>query len=201
MDTNYIGPQQREDLLREIFRFYEERFGGPRLNNGMDRTPQRWDKAMVEMTSGYGREDDLEYILTTFDSEGADQMIVQQNIPIYSLCEHHILPFSGYAHIGYIPRNKIVGLSKFKRVVDVFAKRFQIQERLTRQIADALEQHLNPRGVIVTVEAEHFCMTMRGVQTPGTLTTTSAVTGVFADVAEGSRQEFEAILQRGRNGR
>lgn len=164
---------------------------------GMQHTPERWVKAMREMTCGYAVEARLSEILTTFDAEGADQMIVQHNIPVYSLCEHHLLPFAGYAHIGYIPRDCIVGLSKFKRVVDVYARRFQVQERLTRQIADALEEHLSPRGVIVVIEAEHFCMTMRGVQTPGTLTTTSAVTGDFADPKEGSREEFMSLLRKG----
>ena len=168
---------------------------------GLRRTPERWSKAMLEMTRGYGDESSLENILTTFDAEGANQMVVQHNIPVYSLCEHHILPFAGYAHVGYIPNERIVGLSKFKRVVDIFAKRLQVQERLTRQICDTLQKHLNPRGVIVVIEAEHFCMTMRGVQTPGTLTTTSAVTGDFLDPGEGSREEFMSLLNRNRKDR
>jgi GTP cyclohydrolase I len=180
------------DQVQDLIRY----FGEDPSREGLKRTPERWVQAMEEMTCGYGMEDNLEQILTTFDAEGADQMIVQHNIPIYSLCEHHLLPFAGYAHIGYIPRDRIVGLSKFKRVVDVYARRFQVQERLTRQIANALEEHLTPRGVIVVVEAEHFCMTMRGVQTPGTLTTTSAVTGDFADPHEGSREEFLSLLNR-----
>lgn len=168
---------------------------------GLLETPRRWVKAMQEMTSGYDAEATLGTVLTTFDAEGANQMIVQHNIPVYSLCEHHLLPFAGYAHIGYIPSERIIGLSKFKRVVDVFAKRFQVQERLTRQICDTLQEHLSPRGVIVVIEAEHFCMTMRGVQTPGTLTTTSAVTGDFLDPREGSREEFMSLLNRNRKDR
>jgi len=112
-----------------------------------------------------------------------------------------MLPFAGYTHIGYIPRKKIVGLSKLKRAVDMFARRLQIQERLTRQIAELLEEHLEPRGVMVVVEAEHFCMTMRGVQAPGTLTTTSAVTGDFKDPSEGSREEFLTLLGHARRSR
>jgi len=128
----------------------------------MRRTPERWVQAMRELTKGYVVTDHiLQKMLTTFPAEGADQMIVQHNIPVYSLCEHHILPFAGYAHIGYIPKDRIIGLSKFKRCVDVFARRFQVQERLTRQICNALQEHLDPRGVIVVVEAEHFCMTMK----------------------------------------
>jgi GTP cyclohydrolase I len=151
---------------------------------------------MLELTSGYCQP--LE--MTTFDAEGADQMVCQWNIPMYSLCEHHLLPFTGYAHIGYIPNERIIGLSKFKRLVDRYARRFQVQERLTRQIANELESLISPRGVIVIVEAEHLCMTMRGVQAPGTLTTTSAVTGDFLDPKEGSREEFMSLLNRNRKG-
>lgn len=181
-----------EDLIRQLISNVGEDPG----RGGLLKTPDRWVKAMQEMTSGYQAEYDLGEILTTFDAEGADQMVIQHNIPVYSLCEHHLLPFAGYAHIGYLPRERIIGLSKFKRTVDVFARRFQVQERLTRQICDALQKHISPRGVIVVIEAEHFCMTMRGVQTPGTLTTTSAVTGDFLDPTQGSREEFMALLQR-----
>lgn len=192
-----------EKRIADIIRMLEHTYPGEgeMLREGLQRTPYRWARAMQELTDGYGGEEHLAEILTTFDAEGADQMIVQHNIPVYSLCEHHLLPFAGYAHIGYIPRERIVGLSKFKRTVDVFARRFQVQERLTRQIADALEEYLKPRGVIVVVEAEHFCMTMRGVQTPGTLTTTSAVTGDFADPKEGSREEFMSLMNRNRKDR
>jgi GTP cyclohydrolase I len=167
-----------------------QQLGEDTSREGLARTPHRWEVAMKELTSGYGKEPHI----TTFDAEGADQMICQWNIPLYSLCEHHILPFAGYAHIGYIPRNFIVGLSKFKRVVDVYARRLQVQERLTRQIADAIHEAVDPRGVIVVIEAEHFCMTMRGVQAPGTLTTTHAVTGDFLDASQGSREEFMSML-------
>lgn len=160
---------------------------------GMEETPQRWTRAMDELTSGYEMGTDW---WKTFPAEGANQMVIQHNIPLYSLCEHHILPIAGYAHIGYIPREVICGLSKLKRVVDLFAKRFQVQERMTRQICDFLEEHLQPRGVIVVIEAEHFCMIMRGVMAPGTLTTTSAVTGDFLSPGEGSRDEFMALLTR-----
>ena len=149
---------------------------------------------MWDLTSGYR---DLPKI-TSFDAEGADQMVCQWNIPMYSLCEHHLLPFVGYAHIGYIPNKRIIGLSKFKRIVDMYAKRLQVQERLTRQIADEIHKMISPRGVMVVVEAEHLCMTMRGVQAPGALTTTSAVSGDFLDPKEGSREEFMSLLNRNR---
>lgn len=161
-----------------------------------EETAARWYNSLEELTSGYVSDETQWW--KTFNAEGADQMVIQQDIPLYSLCEHHILPIVGYAHIGYIPREVICGLSKLKRVVDMYAKRFQVQERMTRQICDFLEEKLQPRGVIVVIEAEHFCMTMRGVQTPGTKTLTSAVTGDFADRAEGSREEFMALLGRGK---
>jgi GTP cyclohydrolase I len=147
---------------------------------------------MRELTSGY-HEDSTTW-WKTFDAEGADQMICQWRIPLYSLCEHHLLPFVGYAHIGYIPRDLICGLSKLKRVVDLYARRLQVQERLTKQVAEFLHNGMDPRGVMVVVEAEHLCMTMRGVQAPGTRTTTSAVLGDFLNPAEGSREEFLRLM-------
>jgi GTP cyclohydrolase I len=158
-----------------------------------DETAKRWWSALQDLTSGYDSDTNWWKV---FDAEGADQMIVQHNIPLASLCEHHILPIVGHAHIGYIPKETICGLSKLKRVVDLYARRFQVQERLTRQIADFLEDRLRPRGIIVVVEAEHLCMSMRGVQAIGTITTTSAVTGDFMNPAEGSRQEFMSLLRR-----
>lgn len=158
---------------------------------GLLETPERYAKAIAELTQGY--KDDCSW-WKVFDAEGADQMVCQWNIPLYSLCEHHMLPFVGYAHIGYIPKGEICGLSKLKRVVDRYARRLQVQERLTRQIAEFLDGQLKPRGVMVVISAEHMCMTMRGVQTPGTLTTTSAVTGDFLDASEGSREEFLRLM-------
>lgn len=184
-----------EDLARSARRVIEA-VGEDPDREGLRQTPERVARAMLELTVGYHRP--LPLNLTTFDAEGADQMVCQWNIPLYSLCEHHLLPFAGYAHIGYIPKERILGLSKFKRIVDTFARRFQVQERLTRQVAEAIEEIVAPRGVMVVVEAEHFCMTMRGVQAPGTLTTTSAVTGDFLDPSEGSREEFMSLLNRNR---
>lgn len=179
-----------DDLVEEIIR----QLGEDPKRPGLKDTPMRVMKSLLELTSGYRV--DIETEIRTFDAEGADQLIVQHNIPLYSLCEHHMLPFAGFAHIGYIPKEKIVGLSKLKRVVDHFARRLQIQERLTREICDYLEGALQPRGVIVVTEAEHFCMTMRGVQSPGTQTVMSAVTGDFLDPTQGSREEFMSLLKR-----
>jgi GTP cyclohydrolase I len=157
-------------------------------------TPERWARSLYEMTEGYT--EDWRKWWKTFPAEGADQMIIQHNIPFFSLCEHHVLPIVGHAHIGYIPKEVVCGLSKLTRVVSMYARRFQMQERMTKQIASFLDESLQPRGVIVVVEAEHFCMAMRGVQAIGTLTTTSAVTGDFLDPSQGSREEFMALLAR-----
>lgn len=186
-----------DDLARAARQIIEA-VGEDPEREGLRETPARVARAMQELTSGYGPIGKTQF--TTFDAEGADQMVCQWNIPLYSLCEHHLLPFAGYAHVGYIPKERIIGLSKFKRIVDVYARRFQVQERLTRQIASLIEELVAPRGVMVVIEAEHFCMTMRGVQAPGTLTTTSAVTGDFLDPTEGSREEFMSLLNRNRKG-
>ena len=159
---------------------------------GLRKTPQRVAHSMFELCRGYT--EDIRHEIAVFDAEGADQMVCQWNIPLYSLCEHHMLPFVGYAHIGYIPKEHVLGLSKLKRITDHFARRLQIQERLTREIVDYVDGSVHPRGAIVCVEAEHLCMTMRGVQAPGTRTTTEAITGVFADPAEGSKEEFLTLL-------
>lgn len=195
MDADSFKQRNLEDAAHTILRV----LGEDPEREGLRETPARVARALMELTSGYGPIATTQF--RTFDAEGADQMVCQWNIPLYSLCEHHILPFAGYAHIGYIPRDRIIGLSKFKRIVDVYARRLQVQERLTRQIASLVEELVEPRGVIVVVEAEHFCMTMRGVQAPGTLTTTSAVTGDFLDPKEGSREEFMSLLNRSRKER
>lgn len=160
---------------------------------GLVETPARAANALEELTAGYRV--DVPGILKTFDSEGYDEMVVQTGIPFYSLCEHHLLPFFGTAHIAYIPDGKIVGLSKLARVVEAFARRLQVQERLTDQVAGALEA-LEPRGIMVLVEAEHLCMAMRGVQRPGAITRTSAVRGAMKTKPE-ARAEALALLTKG----
>ncbi len=161
---------------------------------GLVKTPERVERSLRFLTSGYTA--DAESVLNgaLFASEGSE-MVVVKGIEFYSLCEHHMLPFFGKAHIAYIPDGKILGLSKFARVVDVFARRMQVQERLTTQIADALERVLAPRGVAVVTEASHLCMMMRGVEKQGSTTRTSAMRGAFRDDAR-TRQEFlEAIRE------
>ena len=163
---------------------------GPR--SGTDDTPERVAKMWInELCSGYGV--DVELLFKTFKSDARDMVIVK-DIPLVSSCEHHLVPFIGYAHVGYLPNGEVIGLSKIARVVNAFSRRLQIQERLTHQIAGALDEHLQPRGVMVVIEAEHLCMTIRGVQTPGTRTITSAVRGLFNENQEGEKDEFLRLI-------
>ncbi|PKQ21033.1 MAG: GTP cyclohydrolase I FolE [Actinobacteria bacterium HGW-Actinobacteria-6] len=147
---------------------------------GLLDTPRRVASMYEEIFAGLNQ-DAAEHFRVTFN-EGHQEMVLIRDIPLYSVCEHHLLPFVGRAHVAYIPGKdgRICGLSKLARVVDVFAKRPQVQERLTSQIADTIVEHLDPQGVMVVIEAEHLCMSMRGVQKPGATTTTSAVRGIFA---------------------
>jgi GTP cyclohydrolase I len=134
-----------------------------------------------------------EFNLTTFpNDESYDELVLAKSIPVHSLCEHHLLPFHGIAHIGYLPGERILGLSKLARVVDLFARDLQVQERLTQQVADALQEHLAPKGVAVVIEAEHLCMSLRGVRATGSRTVTSALHGLLREDAR-SRQEFFAL--------
>ena len=147
---------------------------------GLLRTPSRVAKSWEFLCNGYKQELDS-IINNAIFSEDYDEMVTIKDIDFYSLCEHHLLPFFGKVQVAYIPDGKIIGLSKIPRIVDLFSRRLQVQERLTTEIADALENVLKPRGVIVVVEAEHLCMSMRGVQKPGSQTLTSAVRGVLRD--------------------
>ncbi|MDQ7991797.1 MAG: GTP cyclohydrolase I FolE [Propionicimonas sp.] len=158
---------------------------------GLRDTPARVARAYAEMFTGIGA-DAGEVLATTFDL-GHDEMVLVRDIEVWSTCEHHLLPFTGVAHVGYIPSNgKITGLSKLARLVDVYAKRPQVQERLTSEVADALVEHLRPQGVIVVVECEHLCMTMRGVRKPGSKTVTSAVRGILNNPA--TRAEAMSLI-------
>lgn len=152
--------------------------GEDAARQGLEKTPSRVGKAMQFLTKGY-QEDAREILQSAMFDEDYRQMVVVRDIEFYSLCEHHMLPFYGKAHVAYIPNGKITGLSKIARVVDVFARRLQVQERLTTQIKECIQDTLNPLGVMVVIEAEHLCMQMRGVQKPHALTTTSDFTGAF----------------------
>lgn len=158
---------------------------------GLLKTPERAAKAMQFLTQGY--EQDAEAILrSAMFAEDYSEMVIVKDIELYSLCEHHLLPFFGKAHVAYIPDGYIVGLSKIPRVIDVFARRFQVQERLTDQVLQAIQTTLNPLGVAVVIEARHMCMMMRGVQKQTSVTTTSAFTGAFK--AERTRNEFLKLI-------
>jgi GTP cyclohydrolase I len=161
--------------------------------DGLQRTPRRVAEMYAEICSGL-HDDPARHLVVTFEAEH-DEMVMVRDIPLYSICEHHLAPFHGHAHVGYIPGDdgRITGLSKLARLVDGFAKRPQVQERLTTQIADAIVEVLQPRGAFVMIEAEHLCMSMRGVRKPGSLTVTSAVRGLFKDNAA-TRAEVMALL-------
>ncbi|HVK81398.1 MAG TPA: GTP cyclohydrolase I FolE [Verrucomicrobiae bacterium] len=156
---------------------------------GLRETPARVVRAYRELFAGYAR-DPREYLLRTFEEVGGyDQLVVLTDIPVVSFCEHHMLPFIGQAKVGYLPRNRVVGISKLARVVDGFSRRLQIQEKLTSEIAHAIQEALEPKGVGVVIRSSHSCMTMRGVNTPGSTLTTSALLGEVRDDPR-TRQEF-----------
>ena len=159
---------------------------------GLLRTPARVGEAMQYLTQGY-QQNAEEILRGALFEEDYRQMVVVKDIPFYSLCEHHVLPFFGKAHVAYIPNGKITGLSKIARVVDVFARRLQVQERMTTQIKECIQNTLNPLGVMVVIEAEHLCMQMRGVQKPHAITTTSDFTGAFNRPE--TREEFMNLIR------
>ena len=165
--------------------------------DGLVDTPARVARMYAEIFGGL-HEDPGEYLTTTFEVEH-DEMVMVRDIPMYSACEHHLLPWVGRAHVAYIPNDdgRVTGLSKLARLVDGFAKRPQVQERLTSQVADELEQTLQPRGVLVVIEAEHLCMSMRGVRKPGASTVTSAVRGLFR-TSSATRYEAMRLIDGGR---
>ncbi len=162
---------------------------------GLIRTPERVAKAYKFLTKGYKQNVD-EVINGAIFEEKYDEMVIVKDIDFYSMCEHHMLPFYGKIHVAYIPNGKIVGLSKIPRLVEMFARRLQIQERLTQQIADVLQEKLQPKGVAVVAEGYHMCMMMRGIEKQNSITTTSAVHGAFR--AEKTRLEFLSLISRNR---
>jgi GTP cyclohydrolase I len=186
--------QESPDLERvaQAVRQIIEAIGEDPQRPGLADTPRRIARLYAEMFSGL-REDPLSVLTTTFP-EPHQEMVVLRGIPFYSLCEHHFLPFFGQVHVGYVPDGRIVGASKIARVVDILARRPQVQERLTSQIADCLMEGLQPQGAAVVVEAEHLCISMRGIKKPGTIMVTSAVRGVFRRHGV-TRSEFLALVR------
>jgi GTP cyclohydrolase I len=180
--------------MREIL----SEIGEDPSREGLQRTPDRFEKAFRFLTSGY--ETDIQQIVNgaLFDVK-YDEMVIVKDIEYFSLCEHHLLPFYGKAHVAYLPNEKVVGLSKIPRIVDTFARRLQVQERLTQQVAESLQEILNPRGVAVIMEAQHFCMMMRGVEKQHSGTVTSAMLGDFRNRKE-TRAEFLSLIGRKNGG-
>ena len=180
--------------VRDAVRRIIEAIGEDPTREGLLDTPRRIAEMYEELFVGL-QQDPREVLSTSFQ-ESHREMVILKNIPFYSLCEHHFLPFHGQAHVGYVPKGRIVGASKIARVVDILARRPQMQERLTGQVADAITEGLSPDGVAVVIEAEHLCMTMRGVQKPGTTLITSAIRGAFRRRAV-TRSEFLALVRGG----
>ncbi|OBB95957.1 GTP cyclohydrolase I FolE [Mycobacterium sp. 852002-40037_SCH5390672] len=190
--TRAFDQERAEAAVRELL----HAIGEDPDRDGLRETPARVARAYREMFAGLYTDPDS--VLNTMFDEEHDELVLVKEIPLYSTCEHHLVAFHGVAHVGYIPGNdgRVTGLSKIARLVDLYSKRPQVQERLTTQIADALVKKLNPRGVIVVVEAEHLCMAMRGVRKPGAVTTTSAVRGLFKTNAASRAEALDLILRK-----
>jgi len=187
------------DEFRDLVRRQLELLGEDPDREGLVRTPHRVAASLAWLTRGY--EMDVQHVVNgaLFDADGASNMVMVRDVELYSLCEHHLLPFYGRAHIAYIPAGKIVGLSKLPRLVEVFARRLQVQERLTEQIASAINDVLKPQGVGVIIEAYHLCMMMRGVEKQNSKTITSAVRGLFRS-DQRTREEFLTLAYASRGG-
>jgi GTP cyclohydrolase IA len=186
--------QYSDDVLQKLSSNYSNAItalGEDVAREGLEKTPMRVAKAMSFLTSGY-QMDAVQILNSAKFTESYNEMVIVKDIELYSMCEHHMLPFFGKAHIAYIPNGYITGLSKLARVVDCFARRMQVQERMTHQILDAVQEALNPLGVAVVIEAKHLCMMMRGVQKQNSSTTTSAFSGVFHE--DKTRKEFLTLV-------
>lgn len=188
MQAEGLASFSTQQIYSELLRRYDE----DPTRDGLLRTPERVEKAMQDLTRGY-REDPVAILKKALFDVDYDEMVLVKDIEMYSLCEHHMLPFFGRVHVAYIPKGKVVGLSKIPRLVNVFAHRLQVQERLTRQIAEAIDEAIAPQGVGVVIEARHLCMMMRGVEKQSSLTVTSAMLGAFRQ--QNTRNEFLSLVR------
>ena len=188
-EPDEIYDPEFEAIVRQML----EKIGEDPQREGLQRTPLRVAKAMDFLTSGYDNTVE-DVVRDAVFNEDCEEMVLVRDIEFYSLCEHHVLPFFGRAHVAYMPHGKVIGLSKVARIVDLFARRLQVQERLTNQVADALMEVLKPHGVAVIMEASHFCMMMRGVQKQNSVTVTSAMRGSFKTNAS-SRAELMSMIE------
>jgi GTP cyclohydrolase IA len=197
MDFNINQPVQfdteKTAKIAELYQQIIQLLGEDVDREGLLKTPERVSKAMQFLMQGYDQNPE-EIIQSAMFTENYRQMVIVKDIDFYSMCEHHMLPFFGKAHIAYIPNHKITGLSKIARIVEVFARRMQVQERMTTQIKECIQKTLNPMGVMVIIEAQHLCMQMRGVQKQHSITTTSDFTGVFEQAK--TREEFMNLINR-----
>ena len=184
----------QEFSTQEIYREMLCRIGEDPNRDGLQRTPERMEKSLQFLTKGYN-EDARKILRGALFSVEYDEMVIVKDVEVFSLCEHHLLPFFGKVHVAYIPKGKVIGLSKIPRLVEVFARRLQVQERMTRQIAEAIEDAIHPQGVGVVVEARHLCMMMRGIEKQHSSTVTSTMLGTFREHQQ-TRQEFLSLVRR-----
>jgi GTP cyclohydrolase I len=193
--TATIEPHSLERVsTQELYRELLTRIGEDPNRDGLLRTPERMEKSMAFLTRGYNM-DVTEVLHNALFDVDYDEMVIVKDVEFFSQCEHHLLPFFGKAHVAYVPNGKVIGLSKIPRLVDVFARRLQVQERLTRQIGDAITEAIAPQGVAVILEAQHLCMMMRGVEKQHSSTVTSAMLGVFKTQLQ-TRNEFLSLVRR-----